>query len=393
MRLKIVLTLALFLGFGGSLLSMLEWRLNTFTMLFTAPLSISGLGNGFLLIFNRLFYVSEQQQLFRYTMFHVSSPQADWGGNIAAALVVIFIVFAIVSFALVICRRKILLIIAILMVIGVQIYFGVFSDAFWNILLLTALALSLVKERLTIRGIIPVLVAVALAAVAVWTVYPDRNPWLHELSEGIRDRFNTPISPYDIANQGMRDAHFDTADLALAVASVGEDTLHDAAIQEYHIETDEVSHGAEAGFFSLDVSLLPAIIFVIMVAFTAIIIRYIPPLLRAAKRQKAFEISDCRIAIDSMFAHLLQWLEIIGLERKNVVYSAYAIQLAEIVSQQYSQEYEDATALWQKAMYSNHVLGETERKIMRRFLDMTKDYIWEKSNIRTKLKIKFYHFL
>jgi hypothetical protein len=396
MKERIIFAIALFMGLVSSFLSMLEWNLNILTSLFEAPFSAAGLGNGFLLIFNRLFSVSEAHQLFRYTMFHISSPQVDWAGNIAAAFVAVMAILAGISYALAATRRRVPLIIFMFAVVGVQVYFGVFPGAVWNIALFAVLSFMLAHRqnmRLAYRGIAVSIILLCLVALAVWVVYPHRNMRLHEFSESIRDRFDTPIStfvvvPHEAHNIAAAPQHHD-----LNVAAVSDDALHEMPTEDYFVEYDERAQGAEIGFAALEPSLLYAIILVVFVMVAAVLYRFVPPMLKAVRRRRFFESAAVNIALNNMFIYLLEWLAIIGLEKENVLFSAYKPRLAALVSPQYAHDYERMTALWQKAVYSNQTMGENERKQMREFLQNTKNFVWQGSSLVTKLRIKFEYFL
>ncbi|MCL2204844.1 MAG: hypothetical protein FWB88_13015 [Defluviitaleaceae bacterium] len=386
-----VLAPLLFIGLAGSLLSMLAWDATIMAPLFSAPFSPSGLGNGFLLIFNRLFYISEQHQLFRYVMFPISSPQADWGGNIAAAMLVVAAIFAALSAALAVNRRKYGVVALMLAVVGVQVYFGVFPGGLWNIIVFAALALMLAHN--IPRGVATVVIALGLVSAVVWVAYPGQNMRLHAFSESLRDRFDTPLNPFAVAPSGTRDGHFDPHDRALAVAYVQPDTLHEMPAEAYHIAFDDVAHGAEIGFVASQPSLLPAIVLVLSLMAIAALARVVPPFWRAAKRRRAFDTADNPAAIHHMFLYVLEWLDALGLERKNVPFSTYALPLSTLISQQYAREYEAITALWQKTVYSDHPPGAADRERLKAFLNETRDLIWRRANPATKLKIKFYYFL
>jgi len=400
MRKKIFFALVLFIGLTGSFLSMLDWDLSIIASLFAAPLSFSGLGNGLLLIFNRLFAVSEQHQLFRYVMFHISSPEGDWSGNIAAAFVVITAIFAGLSIVLATARRKWFIVVIMIIIVGVQIYFGVFPGAMWNIGLFATFAIMLASGqqedgRVAFWGIAAVLILLFIVSAVVWVAYPGRNMQLHEFSESIRDRFDTPLNPFAVAPFGTHDVAIqpEPDNLDLNIADVQDDTLHENHTVDYLAEYDERAQGAQIGFAAPQLSLLPAIILVISLMIITAIIRFVPPLLRAAKRRKMFDLDDRTVAINNMFIYLLEWLAIIGLEQKNVVFSAYAPRLAVLMSQQYSDEYLSLAAVWQRAVYSNHTPSEAERKLMKEFLNKSTNFVWKKSSLVVKLKIKFHHFL
>ena len=384
---KIFLAIGLFTGLVGSFFSILEWDLRLLNSLFTG---VSGLADGFLLVFNRLFAMSEQHQAFRYVMFTIYSPESAWDGNIAAALVIIMVLFAAISAVLVYTSRKIPVIIMLLIIVAVQVYFGVFPLALWNIILFASLAIMLVPDSSA-----AVVVPLVLISAVVWVAYPGMNLQLREFSESIRDRFDTRINPFAVAPQTAHDAIFqpEPEDRDLNVVYVQEDTLHESALEDYNVEHDELPLGAEIGFAAPQASLLPAILLVIAIAIIAAAIRFIPPLIKASRRRKMFDIDDSPIAINNMFVYMLEWLTVLGLKQKNIVFSAYASQLSVLVSPQYSKEYENLTALWREAVYSNHTLGENERQRMKEFLNKTTDIVWKSSDLRTKIKIRLHHFL
>ena len=399
MREKHFLALLLFIGLMGSFISMLDWELGLFSSLFAAPFNFSGLRNGFLLIFNRLFAISEQRQLFRYVFFPITSPESDWNGNIAAAFVVIAAIFASLSITLVHMRSKLPAIAAMIVVVGVQVYFGVFPSAIWNIVLFAAFAMILAaghtaNRRVSISGNTTIIAALVMVALVVWVAYPGKNLQLHEFSESIRDRFDTRINPFSVTPFDAYNAGHEPEpeDIDFRLADVQDETLHEMAMDDYIIEFDERAQGAEIGFVFAD-SLLWAVLFVIALIIIGVLYVLVPPLWRAAKRRRTFDLDDSPTAINNMFVYLLEWLAVCGLERKNVVFSAYAVQLSSLMSPQYSKEYENITVLWQKAVYSSHTPGEAERKHMRAFLDKTTSIVWKQSNIATKIKIKFQYFL
>ena len=390
-----ILALILLVGLTGSFISMLEWDLSAIIPLFTDDFSLSGLGDGFLLVFNRLFAISEQHQLFRYVMFPISLPESYWAGNTAIALIFFMLIFAVLSFALTHIRSKAPILTLALTIVAVQVYFGVFPSAMWNIILFSALALIIAnKHNTSFQSNITVVALLALISTTVFIIHPNPGPQLSDLSEAIRDRFDAPINPLEVAHLGTHDAYFQPTpeDRNLNVAGV-EDTLHQSPTEEYFLEFDEIAQGAEIGLTAPPPSLLPAVLLVIALIIVAVLFRFVPPLLKASKRRKAFDVDDSPTAINNMFIYLLEWLAVIGLEHKNVVFSAYTPQLSNLVSQQYSEEYKDITALWQKAMYSNQTPKETERQHMKDFLNKTKNIVWSNANLATKLKIKLHHFL
>ncbi|MCL2620238.1 MAG: hypothetical protein FWD97_04810, partial [Defluviitaleaceae bacterium] len=289
-----ILALILLVGLTGSFISMLEWDLSAISPLFTGDFSLSGLGDGFLLVFNRLFTISEQHQLFRYIMFPISLPESYWAGNTAIALTVFMLIFAVLSFVLTYIRSKAPILTLTLTIVAVQVYFGVFPSAMWNIILFSALALIITnKQNTSFQSNITVVALLTLISTTVFIIHPNPSPQLSDLSEAIRDRFDAPINPLEVAHLGTHDANFQPTpeDRNLNIAGV-EDTLHQSPTEEYFVEFDEIAQGAEIGLTAPPPSLLPAALLVIALIIIAVLFRFVPPLLKASKRRKAFDLDD-----------------------------------------------------------------------------------------------------
>lgn len=393
---KYFFCLFLFVGLLGALLSMLAWNVGVFGALFTGPVSLAGIQDGFFLLFNRLFEISEARQAFVYVMFEITSAEADWAGYTANAAALAAAMLLVVSVLLAATRSKVGVIILLFAVAGVQVYFGVFAGAAWNILLFAAFAVMLV-ENLTVNLRVLALAAGVLAVVTlgVWWIFPGENAQLHAFSEAVRDRWDTPLPPYALAHVGTHDAavqpEYDPRDFA--VVAVQDDALHDAPVQDFYIEYDDQAQGAEIGFAGLAPSLLPAVIFVLAVALVAAVVRFVPPLWRARRRRRGFVQDDCPAAINNMFIYLLEWLGVLGLEQQNKLFSAHTPRLAALISPQYADEYKKMTHLWQKTVYSSQAAGEDERTHMQAFVNKTATHVWRNVNFATKMRIKFHHYL
>jgi len=397
---RIFSAVALFLGLMGSFLSMLAWGVSDFTPLFSAGLRLSGIGDGFLLVFNRLFEMSEQQQLFRYVMFTVSLPEGAWAAFIALALVLFALLFIGLCAALVLTRRKIWVIIFMVVIVGVQVYFGVFPSAGWNVLLFGSLAWLLTdggkaQPGISLHNGVALLVMLVVIATAFWVFYPGQNAALHAFSESIRDRFDNQINPFAVEPFDRPGAEIQTRpeDRHLALLPVQDENLNESHAEAYAIQHEAAAQGAEVGFMVPLPSLLPAVLFVFTVLLIAAGVHFIPPLWRTVRRRRRFDTDASGPAIHAMFRYQLEWLEIMGLKRENQVFSAYAPRLATLISPAFASEYEKITTLWQKTLYSDFTSGEAERKTMRAFLNKTMDIVWKNAGIFTKLKIKFHYFL
>ena len=387
-----LLAAMMFTGLMGSFMSMLEWGVGRIGLLSAGGFSFLGLADGFRLVFNRLFTISEQQQAYRYVMFTIISPAGEWDRNIAAALLVIAGLLAVFSIALVFSRLKILVVLAVILVVWGQVYFGVFPSAIWNIMLFASFALRLL-HRHNSRGIITVIAATTLVAIGVWAICPGANPALSQFSESIRDRFDIRISQITGAPTHTQDAGHgtDPDNRDLNVVDVQEDGLHESPLHDYYVLYDERARGAEIGALSPAPSLLPILLVTIAVLVIIAVARYLPRHLKVVRRRRMLDAEDC--PLNDMFTHMLEWLFAYGLKQKNIVFSGYATQLSELVSLQYSEEYISVTALWQKAVYSDHAPDDAERKLMRDFMYKTMDVVWKNSSMMSRMRIKFQYLL
>ena len=389
---RIIFTIVLFIAFTGSFLSMLEWDVSIFTSLFAAPFSAHGLQNGFLLIFNRLFYISEQQQMFRYTMFHISSPQVDWVGNTSVAFLFIAVIIGVLSFAISFSRKVLPLMVAFIFSVGIQVYFGVFPSYVWNILLFVVFAFMLVNKQnmAGFRTVLPITLLVGFVLIAVWVIYPGRNERLFELSESIRDRFDTPLAESFVSPPPLiyTDVRFDPEYRDLRVVDTLEDTLNEADLEEFLVDFEDRAEGAEIGFAVPEPSFFGAVLVVVSLLILSAFVRFVPPFWKSRKRRRGFMTQNPDAAINDMFLYLLEWLHEVGLERKNEVFSAYAPRIQVLVSGDYSEGYKRVISIWQKAVYSNYAAGEDERKEMLSFLEETRNCIWNKSDLDFGLRLK-----
>ncbi|MCL2527914.1 MAG: hypothetical protein FWE42_05775 [Defluviitaleaceae bacterium] len=386
-----------FAGMLGSFISMLGRDFFRFSALFSGSIRIYGLREGMALIANRLFHVSEQNQAYRYTMFVINAQQSDWNRHVMEALGVISIVLAALCIALVRFKRGIFSIITMVLIACFQIYFGVFPSAAWNTILFTSLAMTLMRDgkRVSLRGSIIVITIAALLAVGIWAIYPGPNPTISEFSENIRDRFDIRISQITGTPIHFQEAGHNTAPEYhhLNIVDVQEDTLHEAPTQDYNTQYDERPQGAEIGALGPVASLVPLLIGIIALLIIIALARHIPRHLKVYKRRKQFETDPYPVAINNMFIYVLEWLSAHGLQQENLVFSAYTTKLAQLVSKEYSHEYENATAIWRKAVYSQHTPSKAERLAMQNFLNKTMNIVWKNASIRAKVRIKLHYFL
>jgi hypothetical protein len=372
---KWLMTILLFIAFWGVFSSMLNWG---FFHIFTES-GFSFSFDGFVLIFNRLFEISELNQSYRYVMFNITAPQNMWSGQISAALFVFAIFFASLSFFLAFTRFKIFVLIIMIFVVGVQVYFGVFPDSGWNILLFSAFA-AVISHK---KGLINIAVCVLFLILPIAGISTE-NPRFDELSETLRDHF--AVRQFSNAQEQFYDPAYQrflyVSENIYPYANEGYDTV------EY-----ERPLGAEIGAIAHEPSMWLLLLAIFIVLLVIAIFRYLPRYIHVYKRRKMFALGEPNNAIKDMFFYLNEWLFAYGLKEQNIPFSCYESDLGLLISSEYSREYSTAVVLWQRAVFSDYLLDENDRKFMLDFLEKTMEIVWKNSNILTKIKMKFVCYL
>jgi hypothetical protein len=389
------LTLLAYFGLSGSFLSLLRWGLSDLRPLLGGVPTLAGLAEGFKLVANRLFLVSEQYQSYRYLMFAINAPESDWALHTAAALGAVNLLFAALCAALACTRRPMAVAVVLAVVTGAQVYFGVSPAPLWNVLLFASLALLGVNKRGAVYAASAVLVCgVVLVAALAGLRYPGPNPALASFSETARDRFAVNAGRLTSADVALHSGGVaEPENRGLNPVNVREETLHGATLHGYRITPNEMPVGTGIGALPPPPPLLPLLLVVMALPLIAFALRYARVFVRLYKRRKGFDTCDCRTAVNDMFLYVLEWLGAYGLVRGNQLFSAYAAPLCGLISREYAREYEQAALLWREAAYSPRPTGEAQRQCMKAFLRKTMGIVWENSGTAAKLKIKFHYFL
>ena len=384
-----LITAALLIVITGALLSMLEITAPQTTA--AVPLRIQSITDGFMLLFNRLFTVSEQYQSYIYEKFTVTVPANSSDSYIFVALAIIAL--ATVAYCGVMVKRKstVMCLCAFVLFAGVQIYFGVFPAPAWTITLFAALFAAVMHSTIggakSLRSLAPFCSLAIILLVTAIITYPGTNPILSEWSEAMRDRFDEKIERPVTARMNPQEllTTEQLLELQRSAETVNRDENQPGG-EEYNTENQQRFSGSQIGTAAAQrLWLLWLMLLLFAVGFAAwMLIRY-----RAyIKRQAEFDSSDCSAAINSMFLHLTRWLIEFGLKKQDNAYSSYSNPLETLMSIEYADEYLTAVALWQEAVYSAHELSPENRKQMRRFLDKTVGLIGSKANLLARARIR-----
>jgi len=360
-------TSALMIGFTGAFFSMLELKIPAVTPL---PFRLKTLADGFLLLFNRLFSVSEARQAYIYEKFKVSVPAEKTDAYIFVALLIIAVVFAAYFILAAKKRSALMYLAAFLFFTGVQVYFGVFPAPAWSVIYFSIL-LSAVLFCDGTTGKIPLLVIIITLLLIACLLFSGANPGITELSETIRDLFNEHVEQpvTEAINQQEKPSAEKLLELRLREEVSGQNPEQPGG-EIFGIEKSPGFSGSQIGAAAAKRLWMLWVIFALFVAaFAAWILK---KLADDRKRRAAFVSGDCAVAINLMFLSLVRRLVVFGFVPKSGAYGGNAEQLAGRVSSEYAAEYQSAVTLWQEAVYSSHGMTGDDRLNMRRFYDSTK---------------------
>ena len=384
------------------------WRICTGGLLFVALLNAFGsmlglrglptavdfvhVGDGLRLLCNRLFAASEGRQLYIYDKFAVDIAESAYAGAFGAAYALFAFGCAGLCTAVVWTRSRVMVAVVAMLTMGVQVYFGVFPAAVWNVVLFAALALLVLMAGKT-TGRIHVAAIVAAVAIAVVcassiALYPGANRTLYTTSETLRDLFDEKVeSPAAAALRQLTEQR--------QAQKIEEERRAEGAgdadeAKDIRRETEEDFAGAEAGQVSPRpswIALLTAVVLAVLLLFWVW-----HTWRKAAKRRAMLCAEDCAAAIQSMFALCMDCLAVCGLQVRNVVPAAYEETLAAMFSPAYAAQFGAAAALWRAAVYGGRVMSEVQRGRMQMFLDATMAETKKKGTWPMRVKLAFVRF-
>ncbi len=352
--------------------------------------------DGIKLILNQVFTVSEKYQHYIYKRFSIPAGAGNHSLCITAAMVFICIVSAVVChFAVKQKKGSLSALISLMVIIAVEIYFGIFPQL-WTVILLALIGLGVLYHRYNgkahVSGAILLAVAVLMVSFTVMAAYAGPNAQQTALTESLRDRFDQHIEQ-QVSNsieKRREQVQEKTENTDLKENKVSDRSDDTPAGKRYQAEYEKHFEGNRAGLAHARLPLawiLVGIMLLSLLGWDAV------RMYRARKRRRVFDSSDYAAAIDGMFRHSVDWLEVCGLKTDNSLFSQYSKRVSKMLSEEYGRKYSGAVELWEEAIYSGHVMSEKERGWMREFLDDTAETVRDHVGAFTRFKIKYHYFL
>ena len=384
-----LLSALLFIGLAGGFYSMLGLNLLPYIKKLHTITWANMLTDGFPILFNRLFAVSEACQAYKYNMFPVSTS-VDFHEIYMLTAFLILSAICMILCAFAAKNRWIFGLLAVAFIF-VQIYFGVFPSAGWNVILcLSVMLIAACKGRSIIsRGIILLVIYGAIFLVVQLT-FQGPDSALSELSEQIRDQFDEQLeNPAMGAMAQLEHLQSDEEEnLPLNSAEVSDEPYRQAKADEFSVNRSEKFQGADIGETNPAIPPVVYLIIIIAVLILSAAIRLVLRFKETQKRRESFMLLDYAAAINNIFLYSIDWLKVYGLNEDNIFFSSYFDSVSDLISPEYSVMYIKAVKLWQEAVYSSHAMTAEQREGMLGFLEATKVIILENSNFINRLKIK-----
>ena len=351
-----VTAVLLFLVGMGSLMNMLG---------FAAPplaFSFENVGDGVLLLCNRLFAASEQRQLYVYDMFTVHLAENAREAAMGAAFVLAAVLWAVLCVVLTWTRRKWPVALCAAVAVGVQVYFGVFPDAVWNVALFGAFTLLLLPRGKAMAAACLLTAAVLTAGLGA-AAFPGPSAPLYNSSEAVRDWFGKTVE--NPAAQAVRQAEVQRQAQKREEERRTEAVRADGADgQALQLKREDAFAGAQAGSVSPRAPWIAPVTVIVLAVLLAVWIAL--ALRKAARRRALLHAPDAHIAIEKQFALCMECLAVRGLPLRNTVYAAYAGEVAARFPG-LAEAFPAAAALWRECVYSGHEMTVAHREQMLAF--------------------------
>lgn len=323
--------------------------------------------DGMHLVMNSLFEASEKTQAYLYDKYEVIRDPGTfircmrygvlWTGMAAGATM---------SYMTLKIMRWISGLVFILCA-GCFAYFGLLPQAIPAMIMIAALAAVLSDSRLT--AVLPVMIAGMVVFALILAVAPGENKAVSKVDENLRDK--------------------------LATSTVSIEGNQKSAAQQENEKQNEEENGANGkSLFGGGAKSMKVWIVLGLVILFAMIL-FIPAVIhdRLEKRRKknrmGIDSKDPKTAIRAMFPYAVKWLKEAGLKTGNVPFADLTEGVRELSSEEYALEYSDMLVKWKLAAYSDHDLGEDERREMKVFLDKTIADVHAKMSFGDKIRVRF----
>ena len=286
--------------------------------------------NGTKILANRLFWLSEQAQSYEYSYFIVQ------GESCVEAVVFLSLLAGMIN-----CPA----VLAGLWVVAMA-YFGITPDWAWlALLLLAGLISTLPRQHRWFYGLIVGILVLAIAF-ATATIAPEPSKAISELDEQLRDRLAIGAVTYE-------------------QEPIPTEVPEPEIVPQPETQLQQPDHGVQQKMIN--------ILFMILAALTLALL-FIPAVIKDRAEKKSeqaragFEDPDHTAAIKAMYLYAQRWRKL----------SDSPMEIpAEVKS------------IWQEAAYSDHAMTVEQREIVRNYMAETAHAVWNASDKKKQLHIRY----
>lgn len=285
---------------------------------------------GFKILANRMFTISESCQSYEYDYY----PVAESSGALWEGLAVLSLTTAL----LLRCKGALLTLLLLL-----QAYFGVTPQTLWLLLpLLASLLYVLPRERLWLHAL-SALFLTGLLALCVTLLAPEPSVRISGWDEQARDRLALHSIFYERTPESIEIPQTEQTPLP------PQEFQSDQAVSEKTVN----------------------VLFIVLLLITLLLL-FVPAVLKDRAKKKrtqnraGMDDPDAAAAIRAMYLHSQKWLRL-----------------------KPSEPPQEITALWLEAAYSDHVLADTQRTQMAEYLARVEQDVWRDATGRERLRIQY----
>jgi hypothetical protein len=335
---------------------------------------------------NRLFAFSEASNAYAYEYFEQAS-----GETAAVRLALLCAAVLCGAVCALAGRSRAVPVVLFFLLVLFEAYFGVTPGIWHNLFVFACLAHLVAGPKAELRtGAVPVFAFAVIAAV-VLVIAPRPAAVVEDYSEHLRDELGrammqiTKWEPPQAA--GVNETHEESR-LSEEEANIDASAAQDQREFEHQTQAEqEISRPHRIDWLKI-ILLLLAVVAILVVPFAPFVL--VSRARKLAKEKRAaFADEDNAAAIRAMFRHTVDWLQACGMKTENRPFARCTEDAAAMLSDEYGERYAEAARIWEEAAYSDHAMDEGKREFVRELMEETEKALYERSDRKTRLRLKY----
>lgn len=332
---------------------------------------------------NRLFDLSEGANSYVYRRFPVPEGQTP----VPAALLLGAVLAALLA-VLLLSGSRILALLTATGLVLFQVYFGLSFPAWANVALAALLALFCAGRPPKGRNVLILLGCAAAVLLMTGLLYPGTDARTEAASERVRDVLSEMALQISGAGRELPAGQEETRHTHTQSLAEGEgEARPDREYRLVTVEERQISMPRWIDYLRIAALLLLSI--------ALIVLPFLPFLILNARQkktleaQKAFASENVSTAVCAIFRQVIAWLEAMRSGAGNLPYRDWPQHLPGDLPPEYLRHLDAGAALFEEAAYSDHPMGEDQRRQLLDLLDETRDTMLARADRRQKLRLKY----